>query len=267
MASWRDTFLSLPIDARRRYAELHCKRGMKAKVGKLPPFNPIQTPKHSKQEMLDFAKRHQVLSQDDMYTAIHDFSNENPPSMDQILYLFGSWNNFREEIENDPNCWQWSNRIGDSQLAQYCAMLKLRNVAHYMQLRKTPAGEVLPTPWQIEKRFGSWVCFLNLVLSYNIDKHMDAYFREAVKIGRPLTVQECDKLGIEIRYLYECMTEELFHLTMREKERLFREQNPDSFLNEFDENGVSVYIFEKKRKRRMVRRVKHEGSSPDKRGA
>ena len=136
-----------------------------------------------------------------------------------------------------------------------------------MQLRKTPAGEVLPTPWQIEKRFGSWVCFLNLVLSYNIDKHMDAYFREAVKIGRPLTVQECDKLGIEIRYLYECMTEELFHLTMREKERLFREQNPDSFLDEFDENGVSVYIFEKKRKRRMVRRVKHEGSSPDKRGA
>ena len=71
MASWQETFLSLPIDARRRYAELYCKKGMRAKVGRLPAFNPLQIPKQSKQEILDFAKRHKVVTQDEMYTAIH----------------------------------------------------------------------------------------------------------------------------------------------------------------------------------------------------
>ena len=53
MASWQETFLSLPIDARRRYAELYCRKGMRAKVGRLPPFNSLQIPKKSKQEILD----------------------------------------------------------------------------------------------------------------------------------------------------------------------------------------------------------------------
>lgn len=263
MASWRDTFLSLPIDARHRYAELYCKKGMKARIGSLPPFNPVQTPKHSKQEMIDFAVRHQVILQDEMYTAIHDFKNENPPSMDQILYMFGSWENFRAEIESDPKCWGWANKITDSQLAQYCAMLKIHNVDLYLKARKKPIGEALPTPWQINKRFGSWVLFFNLVLSYNVDKHMDAYFRESIKQGRPLTIAECDKIGIEVRYLKDIMTEEFFFRVLREKEKIFREMNPESFLKDFDENGVSVHIFDKERKKRRMVRRKHERAEKD----
>lgn len=230
MASWQETFLSLPIDARRRYAELYCRKGMRAKVGRLPPFNSLQIPKKSKQEILDFAKRHQVVTQDEMYTAIHDFPNENPPTMEQIIWLFGSYPAFKAEIENDPKCWSWSNRINDEQLARYCAMLKIRNLEHYKQLRKTPLGEMLPTRWQIEKRFGSWLCFFTLVLTFNIDKHLDHYFRESIKAGRSLTIRECDKLGIEIRYLKKCLTEELFDLVVKEKEKIFREQNPESYL-------------------------------------
>lgn len=232
MASWQETFLSLPIDARRRYAELYCKKGMRAKVGRLPAFNPLQIPKQSKQEILDFAKRHKVVTQDEMYTAIHDFPNENPPSMDQIIWLFGSYPNFKAEIENDPKCWSWSKRISDEQLARYCAMLKIKNLDHYKQLRKTPVGEMLPTRWQIEKRFGSWLLFFTLVLTYNIDKHLDAYFRQSIETGRFLTLRECDKLGIEIRYLKECLTEELFDRVVREKEKLFRKSNPESYLVE-----------------------------------
>lgn len=230
MASWRETFLSLPIDARRRYAETYGRKGMRAKVGKLPPFHSYQVPKQSKQEIIDFAKRHQVVTQDEMYTAIHDFPNENPPSMDQIIWLFGSYPNFKAEIQSDPACWSWSNRISDEQLARYCSMLKIKNLDHYKKLRKTPVGECLPPRWQIEKRFGSWLCFFTLVLTYNIDKNLDLYFREAIKAGRHLTTYECDKLGIEIRYLKECLTDELFERVITEKEKLFRESNPESYL-------------------------------------
>ena len=230
MSSWRETFLSLPIDARRRYAELYCGKGIQAKVGTLPPFPPSVMPKHSKQEMLDFAKRHHVVTKDEMYTAIHDFRNENPPTMSQIEYMFGSYSEFRKELENDPKCWRWSHRIGDEELARYCAMLKIKNSEHYCQLRKTTLGEVLPPYCELERRFGSWILFQTLMISYSVDIHMDCYFRESIKAGRPLTITECDQKGIEIRYLKQVMTPALFEKVMHEKEELFRKHNPDSYL-------------------------------------
>lgn len=230
MASWRETFLALPIDARRAYAKRCCRKGLKARVGALPPLSSASAPKQSKQEMLDFAKRHQVITKDEMYVAMHDFRHENPPTMAQLEYMFGSWDAFREEIENDPASWSWGGRIGDEELAQYCSMLKIKSAEHYCELRKTTVGETLPPFDQIEKRFGSWMCFHTLALSYSIDKHMDAYFRESIRAGRALKVYECDNLGIEIRYLMECTTPALFKKLMSEREKLYRKNNPDSYL-------------------------------------
>ena len=68
------------------------------------------------------------------------------------------------------------------------------------------------------------------MISYSVDIHMDCYFRESIKAGRPLTITECDQKGIEIRYLKQVMTPALFEKVMHEKEELFRKHNPDSYL-------------------------------------
>ena len=63
---------------------------------------------------------------------------------------------------------------------------------------------------KLERRFGSWILFQTLMISYSVDIHMDCYFRESIKAGRPLTITECDQKGIEIRYLKQVMTPALF---------------------------------------------------------
>lgn len=249
MASWRETFLNLPIDARRRYAGLHCRQRIGPhRFGRLPSLPAGSAPKHSKQEILDFAIRHQVVTKDEMYTAMHDFRHESPPSMTQLEYMFGSYGNFRRELENDPRCWRWSRRIGDEELVRYCARLRIRTSTQYCEIRKTSLGDFLPAYGTLVKRFGSWTLFRMLMLSYDIDTQMNRYFSESMRAGRELTLTECDRMGIEIRYLQETLTPALLKRIMHEKEMLFR--NPGGGISRGKAHEDTEY--HKKRTREAV---------------
>lgn len=215
MSSWRDTFLNLSLDARKVYAD-KCRQGSGKKT-RLSKFTFEQYVKESKQDVIDFAKRHKVWTKADMDQAIRKNKSLNPPSGSTVVYLFGTWDRFLKELHSEPGYATLFSGKTDEELAWYCSKLPIRNKYDYMKLRKTDAGNCLPPFCAIERRFGSFAMFLAVVMSYKADFQFQRYFTESAKEGRLLTVEECDEKQIEIRYLVSVLSYDLFVMFLEEK--------------------------------------------------
>lgn len=229
MSSWRDDFLSMSVDARLRYMELYCK-DRSYSPGEFPPIPEWAKVRHTKIECIEFARKHQVRCLREMREAIENFSFESPPSIQGIVFLFGTWPVFMRMVKKKEKNWKWGDLPRDDELVGICSKLHLETAQQYIDLRKTTRlGEYLPSLSFVLGRFGSWNIFRSLLLSFSIDEQMDRYFRRSMEKGKPLTMSECDAEGIEIRFLKETLGKDLFNRVLYEKEQIYRRSQGESF--------------------------------------
>ena len=221
MASWRENFLSMPVEARSMYAR---KIGKKCR-GNYPDFNEMvpeyMIPRHTRFEMMEWAKSHGATTRGELALAIQKHPDEDPPTIPQIEFMFGTLREFFQTIYKHPKVSFWGRSITDEDLAQCCSRLKVRTWEKYEELQKKPQFAFLPSIREIDQRFGSWNLFKQLMLTYDVDLNVREYFKKSMVLGAPLTLQQCDKLGIELRYLQEVLGKKVMAMLLREQEKVF----------------------------------------------
>ena len=235
MASWRENFLKMPVDARHRYAKYIAKKGRITThfIAMIPEY---MIPRHSRLEMMEWVKRHSVTNEVELEKAILLHLDENPPTVRQIKWMFGTMEQFFRQVYPKPELSIWGRELTDESVAQCCARLKVRNKLDYIQLKSRQNFSWLPETEAIESRFGSWRLFQQLILTYDIDLHFGEYFKQSMKKGAPLTLHECDRKGIELNYLHEVLGERLFKQLLRKQKELLKENLKPKELK--DENNV-----------------------------
>ena len=232
MSGWRDHFLNLTVEARREYARTYAHKTAKSdfKLGSLPYLPLYKTPTHSKAEIVDWAVDHRVTCHKDLIRAIAESTDENHPTIEEIRFLFGDFSTLHKEIYNRPGAKVWDGRMNDREFVQFCSRIHVKSLPSYLKIREEHPEFHLPPQSSVISRFGTWSLFMALVKSFDVDYQLDLYFRKSIAVGHSLTIDECDKLGIEVRYLKEILTDKLFRKLLYEKERWYRKNMPECFL-------------------------------------
>ena len=263
MPSWRDHFLNLTIEARKQYVKKYADRIKSPSIlGSLPFLPSWNISKMSKQEMIDFALSHNIYTKKDLEEARRVYKLENPPTYYQIMFLFGSFSNFQKQLKNSPKAKYWNNRMTDREFVQFCSRIHIRGYGHYLKIKKEHPEFELPSADSIIKRFGRWELFMSLIRSFDVDLQLDLYFKKSISLGHALTLAECDKYGIEIRYLKSILTEQLLRKLLYEKERWYRKNKPDCFLTKIHRPVEGqIKLRTKKRKKHEKQRADYSGTS------
>lgn len=253
LREWRDAFLRLSIEARQRYAEkIDCPPTPDNRIWELPRIDPIYLSLPSRGEIIRFAKDHEIRTYEYLCKVLKDYASPTTPTLQHIYIQFGGWGGLRRELMRDLTYWNRPKSMTDEELIIYCSRFHIRSERHYLQLQKRLGEDVLPSKHYIMKRFGKWSLFYICLLSYDVDYQLDRYFMESLRRGRPLTLGECDHMGIEVRYLQHVFTEKIFRKLLNMKERLYREEHPESFLRK---HRRSIYARIKEQKPVRLRRV------------
>lgn len=265
--SWRDDFLSLTVEERRAFAKKHFK-GYPLRMDEIHLLKKLSPqPKMSRSDMIEFARDNSIFSMHQMLKLKREQPNLKVPSADQINLLFGGWTNFFEEVMNHPGITYWNRRMTDKEFVLFCYRLHIRSLSDYNRVRKEHPEFSLPDPGRVAKRFGMWEMFLSCIRTHDIDAQLDLYFRESIANGKPLTHEQCLGKGIDMVYIKQILTENLFAKILNEKEKWYRENMPDLFKKHarhvlrVNEKAKYKQRFDHENKRRSEERTREAVSS------
>ena len=206
--SWREKFLAMSPDARRRLAAANPIKGC---VPRYPRLTARETVTVSKDALIQFGRRHRCLSRDRLERALAtapDFGGRITAA--QVIWLFDGWDKYLAEVAADPAVWGDPALLDDDSLARFCAAHGMTTRDAYRAKMGTPAAAVLPNVHEIEARFGSWGLFGLLCRTYSIDYMLDRYYRECVKAKRRLGLADAAKLGIDLQGIIAALGKPLF---------------------------------------------------------
>lgn len=258
MPSWRDHFLNLTIEARQQYVKKYADKIKSPTILGSLPFLPAwyNTPM-SRKDIVDFALRHGLYSKLDFLKACSTYKLENPPTIEQVTFIFGSFEEFQRQLRNSPKAKYWNGRMTDREFVQFCSRIHVKDIPSYLKIREEHPEFKLPSLKPILHRFGRWELFMSLVRSFDVDLQLDLYFKKSIEVGRPLKPAECDKYGIEIRYLKSILTDQLLRKLLFEKERWYRKNKPECFMKKRHKS------FERTLKVKRKKKKKHEKQRSD----
>lgn len=216
--------MNLRVSKRQEYAKKNVL-GSPMRIGNFPYPESWSKPKMRRWEVLEFAAEHGLSNQEKYLQYAKDNPEIGLPNIEQLIAYFDDLANFFYEVRQLPEFKFWNGKMTDRDLLQFCAKLKIRSKTHFRKIRLKHPEFDLPSEDMIKVRFGGWEMFMSMVRTYDIDYQIDEYFRACLKAGKALNSTECKKLGINIIYLKQILTEDLFCKILREKETWYRQNN------------------------------------------
>lgn len=228
MKTWREMFLRLPVDARKRYAEMYGKSSMT--LDDCHVLTQWSIPRHTRKEMMDFAVENNAYNVERYNAAYAKHKSEKPPMIQQVRFMYGDLKVFFDEVKRHAGIMMLGNCVGDEEFVETCSKLKFNSKAEYERIRRKKSWNWLPSPYVIGQRFGSWELFRLLVQSINIDFIMAEYHKLCHRRGRHVSVSECESHGIGISHAKEVLGEDLFYRLLMKKEEVLSRKKKYGYM-------------------------------------